>query len=73
MTFLKILKEALSDKKYGWYEPKEKIPFPDEKAIKEMMKAQILFERGQVGLTTLPRPVPNYEDAINKLEDAGCF
>lgn len=52
--FLTILKAKLSDKKYGWAEGF--LTFPDEKALKEMMRYPLLCQKGQVAISDMPLP-----------------
>lgn len=57
MSFLEILKTKLSDKKYGWYEPKK---FPDEEALFKMNQAQALATKGQCAMRPMPKPPRGY-------------
>lgn len=68
MTFLEYL--DLSDKKYGWYEPKK---FPDEEALFKMNQAQERA-KGRWSVYPMPqRPLPTYEEAIQNLKDGGMI
>lgn len=58
MSFLDVL--DLSDKKYGWYEPKKLKTFPDEEALFKMNQAQDLATKGQCAFRPMPKPPRGY-------------
>lgn len=71
MSFPEILKEKLSDPKYGWEEHKLKT-FPDEEALFKMNQAQEKAKGRWSVYPMPPRPLPTYEEAVRELEEAGC-